>query len=109
MRELALKSEAVTRHLAGKTPTKIIFVKDRMLSIVASAAPNRGTGSVCRPDRPKRPSKKRPIPPVVVLGRLRSMASFVPTKIISTKSRCRPISGEPSEYKASWRLTIAYV
>jgi leucyl-tRNA synthetase len=35
VRELALKSEAVVRHLAGKTPTKIIFVKDRMLSIVA--------------------------------------------------------------------------
>ena len=35
VRELALKSEAVVRHLAGKTPTKFIFVKDRMLSIVA--------------------------------------------------------------------------
>ncbi len=35
VRELALKSEAVTRHLSGKTPTKFIFVKDRMLSIVA--------------------------------------------------------------------------
>ena len=35
VRQLALKSEAVTRHLAGKTPTKFIFVKDRMLSIVA--------------------------------------------------------------------------
>jgi leucyl-tRNA synthetase len=35
VRELALKSESVTRHLAGKTPTKFIFVKDKMLSIVA--------------------------------------------------------------------------
>ena len=35
VRELALKSEAVIRHLAGKTPTKFIFVKDKMLSIVA--------------------------------------------------------------------------
>ncbi len=35
VRQLALKSEAVTRHLAGKTPTKFIFIKDRMLSIVA--------------------------------------------------------------------------
>jgi hypothetical protein len=34
VRQLALNSEAVTRHLAGKTPTKFIFVKDRMLSIV---------------------------------------------------------------------------
>jgi len=35
VRDLALKSEAVIRHLAGKTPTKFIFVKDKMLSIVA--------------------------------------------------------------------------
>jgi len=35
VRELALKSESVIRHLAGKTPTKFIFVKDKMLSIVA--------------------------------------------------------------------------
>jgi leucyl-tRNA synthetase len=35
VRALALKSEAVTRHLAGKAPTKFIFVKDKMLSIVA--------------------------------------------------------------------------
>jgi leucyl-tRNA synthetase len=35
VRELALKSEAVMRHLAGKTPQKIIYVKDKMLSIVA--------------------------------------------------------------------------
>jgi len=34
IRELALKSESVIRHLAGKTPTKFIFVKDKMLSIV---------------------------------------------------------------------------
>jgi leucyl-tRNA synthetase len=35
VRELALKRESVIRHLAGKTPTKFIFVKDKMLSIVA--------------------------------------------------------------------------
>jgi leucyl-tRNA synthetase len=35
VRELALKSEAVIRHLAGKTPQKIIYIKDKMLSIVA--------------------------------------------------------------------------
>jgi hypothetical protein len=35
IRDLALKSEAVARHLAGKTPQKIIYVKDKMLSIVA--------------------------------------------------------------------------
>jgi leucyl-tRNA synthetase len=35
VRQLALQSEAVARHLAGKTPTKFIFVKDKMLSIVA--------------------------------------------------------------------------
>jgi hypothetical protein len=38
---VALKSEAVARHLAGKTPTKFIFVKDRMLSIVASGGDHR--------------------------------------------------------------------
>ncbi|MGO9453731.1 MAG: leucine--tRNA ligase [Candidatus Binataceae bacterium] len=35
VRELALKSEAVTRNLAGKAPRKFIFVPDKMLSIVA--------------------------------------------------------------------------
>ncbi|MGO9605509.1 MAG: leucine--tRNA ligase [Candidatus Binataceae bacterium] len=35
VRELALKSEAVTRNLAGKPPRKFIFVPDKMLSIVA--------------------------------------------------------------------------
>jgi leucyl-tRNA synthetase len=35
IRDLALRSEAVTRHLAGKTPKKFIYVKDKMLSIVA--------------------------------------------------------------------------
>jgi leucyl-tRNA synthetase len=35
IRQQALKSESVIRHLAGKTPTKFIFVKDKMLSIVA--------------------------------------------------------------------------
>ncbi|HTR61584.1 MAG TPA: leucine--tRNA ligase [Candidatus Binataceae bacterium] len=34
VRELAMKSEAVTRHLDGKQPKKIIFVPNRMLSIV---------------------------------------------------------------------------
>jgi leucyl-tRNA synthetase len=34
VRDLALKSESVQRHLAGKTPKKFIFVKDKMLSIV---------------------------------------------------------------------------
>jgi leucyl-tRNA synthetase len=33
--DLALKSEAVARHLVGKTPKKFIYVKDKMLSIVA--------------------------------------------------------------------------
>jgi leucyl-tRNA synthetase len=32
--ELALKSEAVIRHLAGKTPKKIIYIQNKMLSIV---------------------------------------------------------------------------
>ncbi|MDO8433483.1 MAG: leucine--tRNA ligase [Candidatus Binatus sp.] len=35
VRDLALRSEAVIRNLAGKTPRKFIFVKDKMLSIVA--------------------------------------------------------------------------
>jgi leucyl-tRNA synthetase len=35
VRELALKSEAVIRNLDGKTPRKFIYVKDKMLSIVA--------------------------------------------------------------------------
>jgi leucyl-tRNA synthetase len=35
VRDLALKSEAVTRNLGGKAPRKFIFVKDKMLSIVA--------------------------------------------------------------------------
>jgi leucyl-tRNA synthetase len=34
VRELALKSEAVLRNLAGKSPRKFIYVKDKMLSIV---------------------------------------------------------------------------
>ncbi len=34
VRELALKSEAVQRNLAGKPPRKFIYVKDKMLSIV---------------------------------------------------------------------------
>jgi len=35
VRALALNSEAVKRHLDGKPPKKFIFVKDKMLSIVA--------------------------------------------------------------------------
>jgi leucyl-tRNA synthetase len=35
IRDLALNSEPVSRHLAGKSPTKFIFIKDKMLSIVA--------------------------------------------------------------------------
>ena len=35
VRALALKSEAVIRNLDGKTPRKFIYVKDKMLSIVA--------------------------------------------------------------------------
>jgi leucyl-tRNA synthetase len=35
VRDLALKSESVTRHLDGKPPKKFIFIKDKMLSIVA--------------------------------------------------------------------------
>ncbi|HKN01417.1 MAG TPA: leucine--tRNA ligase [Candidatus Binataceae bacterium] len=35
VKDLALKSEAVTRNLAGKPPRKFIFVPDKMLSIVA--------------------------------------------------------------------------
>jgi leucyl-tRNA synthetase len=34
VRELALKSDAVMRNLAGKPPRKFIYVKDKMLSIV---------------------------------------------------------------------------
>ncbi|HSU89977.1 MAG TPA: leucine--tRNA ligase [Sporolactobacillaceae bacterium] len=34
VRELALKSEAVVRHLGGKAPQKIIYIPNRMLSIV---------------------------------------------------------------------------
>jgi len=34
VRELALKSEAVVRHLAGKAPQKIIYIPNKMLSIV---------------------------------------------------------------------------
>jgi len=34
VRALALKSDAVNRHLAGKQPKKFIYVPDRMLSIV---------------------------------------------------------------------------
>jgi leucyl-tRNA synthetase len=34
VRELALKSEAVARHVGGKQPKKFIFVPNRMLSIV---------------------------------------------------------------------------
>ncbi len=34
VRELALKSEAVIRHLAGKPPQKIIYIANKMLSIV---------------------------------------------------------------------------
>ena len=48
------------------------------------------------------------IPSAVVWGQLRSMGSFVPTKIISAERGGRPISGEPGEYGISWRLTIAY-
>ena len=47
-------------------------------------------------------------PSVAVLGRLRSRASFVPSKIISAESGCRAISGEPGEYGMSWRVTIGY-
>jgi leucyl-tRNA synthetase len=35
VRALALNSESVKRHLDGKSPKKFIFVKDKMLSIVA--------------------------------------------------------------------------
>ena len=48
--------------------------------------------------------KEQILPSVVVWGRLRSTGSFVPSKIISVGSRPRPISGEPGEYRASWRL-----
>jgi len=34
VRERAMASEAVQRHLAGKTPKKFIYVQDKMLSIV---------------------------------------------------------------------------
>jgi leucyl-tRNA synthetase len=34
VRELALKSEAVVRHVGDKPPKKFIFVPNRMLSIV---------------------------------------------------------------------------
>ena len=34
VRELALKSEAVVRHLGGKAPQKIIYIPNKMLSIV---------------------------------------------------------------------------
>jgi leucyl-tRNA synthetase len=35
VRDLAMKRDAVNRHLAGKTPKKFIYVRDKMLSIVA--------------------------------------------------------------------------
>jgi leucyl-tRNA synthetase len=35
VRDLALKSEAVIRHLAGKPPQKFIYIQNKMLSIVA--------------------------------------------------------------------------
>jgi leucyl-tRNA synthetase len=35
VRALALNSESVKRHLDGKSPKKFIFIKDKMLSIVA--------------------------------------------------------------------------
>jgi leucyl-tRNA synthetase len=35
IRALAFKSEAVTRHLDGKTPKKVIYVPQKLLSIVA--------------------------------------------------------------------------
>jgi leucyl-tRNA synthetase len=35
VRAMALKSEAVTRHLDGKPPRKIIYVPDKLVSIVA--------------------------------------------------------------------------
>ena len=35
VRALALSSEAVVRHLAGKPPTKVIYVPDKLVSIVA--------------------------------------------------------------------------
>jgi leucyl-tRNA synthetase len=35
VRRMALESEAVTRHLAGKPPKKIIYVPDKLVSIVA--------------------------------------------------------------------------
>jgi leucyl-tRNA synthetase len=35
VRDLALKSDAVKRHLDGNPPKKFIFIKDKMLSIVA--------------------------------------------------------------------------
>jgi leucyl-tRNA synthetase len=35
VRTLALASDAVKRHLDGKPPKKFIFIKDKMLSIVA--------------------------------------------------------------------------
>ena len=34
IRVLALKSEAVTRHLGGKPPRKVIYVPDKLVSIV---------------------------------------------------------------------------
>ena len=35
VRALALKSEAVVRHLDGKAPKKVIYVPDKLVSIVA--------------------------------------------------------------------------
>ncbi|MGH7906625.1 MAG: leucine--tRNA ligase [Candidatus Binataceae bacterium] len=35
VRGMALRSEAVTKHLGGKSPTKIIYVPDKLVSIVA--------------------------------------------------------------------------
>jgi leucyl-tRNA synthetase len=35
VRRLALEREAVTRHLGGKAPKKVIYVPDKLVSIVA--------------------------------------------------------------------------
>ncbi len=35
VRALALNSEAVVRHLAGKPPRKVIYIPDKLVSIVA--------------------------------------------------------------------------
>jgi leucyl-tRNA synthetase len=35
VRGMALKSDAVIKHLAGKSPRKVIYVPDKLVNIVA--------------------------------------------------------------------------